>query len=228
MARSHRHPTDSNDVASGRRVVQLQLFPAATYTDAQVLRARRRSRLLRLKISLTVLACGLASAGIFAGSYASWTAQTTNPGNSVTAGTLTMSNSKSASAVFSGTNVKPGDTNSGTVTVANTGSLPMTVGLTQDTVSATGIEASLRWSLHDDTRNWCVWPSNSAGACGSLGVWNAAATLTSFAMPNSVGGAQWAAAESHTFTATWQLLASSANSDQGKAGSFRLVWDGIQ
>lgn len=172
------------------------------------------------------MAIGFATAGIVGGSFASWTAQTTNPGNAVTAGTLTMTNDKAAASVFSATNVKPGDTGSSTVTITNSGSIAMAVKLTQDTVTATGIETSLGLKVYDQQRNWCYWPSNTSGACASYGAWDASGTLAALPILNSTGGATWAASETHTFTISWQLSASSPNSDQGKTGSFRFVWDG--
>ncbi len=139
-----------------------------------------------------------------------------------------MGNNKNATSIFSASNVKPGDTGSSTVTIQNTGSLPMTVALTQDQMTATGIEASLRLSIHDDTRNWCVYPSDTSGACASRGNWDATSMLASFPLPATSGAAQWPAGQSHTFTLSWELVAASPNSDQGKTGSFRLVWDGTQ
>jgi uncharacterized repeat protein (TIGR01451 family)/predicted ribosomally synthesized peptide with SipW-like signal peptide len=175
---------------------------------------------------VTLLALGMATAGVMAGSYAAWTAQTNNPGNAVTAGTLGMTNSKSAASVFSASNVVPGDTGSDTVTVTNSGTVPMSVTLSQDAISATGIETSLGLKVHDDTRNWCYWPNTGAGACATYGAWDGSATLTNLALGATSGAAQWPAGEAHTFTISWQLSAASPNSDQGKAGSFRLVWDG--
>ncbi len=208
---------------------QLRLFEVPAPTGGRTRGRRRRSRRFTLlRAALSLVALGVATAGILSGSYAAWTAQTTNPGNTVTAGTLTMSNDKNAAAVFTATNVVPGATGSDTVTVTNTGSIPMTVQLTQDTLSASGIEASLRVSVHDDTRNWCVYPSNTAGACLTRGAWDATGTLANFPLPATDGSAQWPAGQVHTFTLSWELVASSPNSDQGKTGSFRLVWDGLQ
>jgi len=202
---------------------QLHLFelPASS--------SRRRTRRTSLRVVVTVLALGVATAGILTGSYAAWTAQTSNPLNSVASGTLTMSNDKAATSIFTASNVKPGDTGSNTVTVANTGSIPMSVKLTQDLVTSTGIEASLGLKVYDQTRNRCYWPVDQAGACPvAYGAWNATSSLTAKSLPNSSGGSQWASGESHTFTISWQLAATSPNSDQGKTGSFRFAWDGTQ
>lgn len=179
-----------------------------------------------MRLAVTALALGIATAGMIAGSFAAWTAQTSNPGNSVTAGTLTMSNNKDATSIFAATNVKPGDTGSNTVTVQNTGSVPLSASLTQDALSSSGIETSLGLKVHDDTRNWCYWPTNAAGACATFGAWNASGTLAGLALPATDGSAQWPAGQAHTFTISWQLALTSPNADQGKAGSFRFVWDG--
>jgi predicted ribosomally synthesized peptide with SipW-like signal peptide len=214
---------------------QLQLF------DAPVPRARRRaartqgragartrgahrvSRSARLWIS--TMAIGIATAGIIGGSFASWTAQTTNPGNAVTAGTLAMTNNKPAAAVFTATNVKPGDTGFNTVTITNSGNVAMAVKLTKDNVTTTGIEPSLGLQVYDQQRNWCYWPSNTSGTCATYGAWNT--SLANLPILSAAGGATWPSGElAHTFTISWQLSASSPNSDQGKTGSFRLVWDG--
>ncbi|MCW2926527.1 MAG: hypothetical protein JWM86_495 [Thermoleophilia bacterium] len=209
------------------RLEQLQLFdePAAPVPAVSVRRRRRRIR-GRARMAVTILGLGVATAGMVAGSFAAWTAQTTNPGNSVSTGTLGMTNDKPAASVFSATNVVPNQVGSSTVKITNSGNVPLSVKLTQDQLSASGVEASLRLSIHDDARDYCYWPTTGPGACATRGAWDASATLATLAIPNSTGGAQWASNEAHTFTLSWELLASSPNSDQGKTGSFRLVWNG--
>lgn len=213
-----------------RRSRSLPAEQLALFTIPASSRGRPGARRLGtpLRAAVTLVALGVATAGIMAGSFAAWTAQTANPGNQVAAGTLTMSNDKAATSVFTATDVKPGDTGSNTVTVQNTGSLPMSVRLTQDQLTTSGIEASLRLSIHDATRNWCVYPSNAAGACATRGAWDATASLTALPVAATSGAAQWPAGQAHTFTLSWELVATSPNSDQGKTGSFRLVWDGLQ
>ena len=142
------------------------------------------------KVAMSVLALGVASAAVVYGSFAAWTAQTTNPGNSVTTGTLTMTNSKNAAAVFTAaTNAKPGDTGGSTVTVTNTGSVAMsTVKLSQGSITNT-VGTDLQLKIHDDTTNRCIWPTQSAGACAGFGTWDASATLTNFNVQGTGGSA---------------------------------------
>lgn len=217
--RRRRHPTED----------QLQLFepPGLDWHSHAPVAWRRR-----LRIPLTLVALALATAGIVGGSFAAWTTQTNNAGNQVTAGTIAISNSKSGTSVFTASNVVPGDTGSNTVSITNAGTVPMGVRLTQDSITSTGIEASLRLRIYDQTRNWCYYPVSQAGACpgtggvdgDGYGAWNASLTAAPIAATD--GSAQWPAGQSHTFTVSWKLATSSPNSDQGKTGSFRLVWDG--
>lgn len=203
---------------------QLTLFtlPAAPPRGGRVRRPRTT-----LRVVLSILALGVATSGIVAGSFAAWTTQTVNGGNQVKAGTLTMTNSKNATALFSATNVKPGDTGSGTVVIKNTGTVAMRALLTQDQVTSSGIEDSLGLKIHDVTRNYCYWPVQQAGACpAAYGDFDADGAIAALPLAATSGAADWPAGEAHTFAISWTLAATSPNSDQGKTGSFRLIWDG--
>jgi hypothetical protein len=85
----------------------------------------------------TILAITTVAAVIAAGSIAlpatfgAFTAQTQNPNNTFTAGTLTMSNSRQGAYIISGSNIAPGDSGTFTVTVTNTGSLSATMSLAE-------------------------------------------------------------------------------------------------
>src|SRR5260221_1119388 len=77
---------------------------------------------------------------------ASFTATTTNPGNSFGSATLTMSNDKSAAAsLINLANLVPGDTANRTVTITNTGNVGMTY--------TAAISASANTLLWSDTTN---------------------------------------------------------------------------
>ena len=87
------------------------------------------------KRTLGVLALVLVAVGVAVGSGANFSASSANPSNTFTAGTLTMSNSKDAAAIFSASNWKPGDSANGMVDIANTGSLPGTFSLNRSALS---------------------------------------------------------------------------------------------
>ncbi len=86
--------------------------------------------------SLAALATVLVAVGITGASGASFTAQTANPSNTFTAGTLTMANSKNAAAIFtSSPNMRPGDTAAGTVDIKNSGTLSGAFKLSKGTLT---------------------------------------------------------------------------------------------
>ena len=70
-----------------------------------------RTKVLRAnpRRALAALATVLVAVGVTVASGASFTAQTANPSNTFTAGTLTMTNSKAGAAILTASNMKPGD-----------------------------------------------------------------------------------------------------------------------
>jgi spore coat-associated protein N len=77
----------------------------------------------RPRRTLGALATVLAAAGLTVASGADFTAQSANPSNTFSTGTLSMSNSADNAAVLTASNLRPGDSSTGTVDIANTGSL---------------------------------------------------------------------------------------------------------
>lgn len=168
------------------------------------------------KAALSVLALGAASAAVVFGSWAAWTAQTTNPNNQVATGTLSLTSDKPGTFLFQASDVTPGDSGSETVTVENDGSIPLDLSLTQTAADDNGISAALGLRIHDGTN--CVYPA-AAGACVAWGAWEAA-PLSALAQGSLAAGAD------RTYTVSWQLDSSSVNGDQGKTATFGLQWDG--
>jgi spore coat-associated protein N len=73
--------------------------------------------------ALGVLSALIAAVAVAVGSSASFTATSANPSNTFAAGTLTILNSREGLAVLTASNMRPGDSATGTVDVKNTGSL---------------------------------------------------------------------------------------------------------
>jgi len=92
------------------------------------------------------LLLGLGTIGLAAaltiGSGADFTSTSANPSNIFTAGTLTHSNSKAGAAILTGSNMRPGDTASGTVDIKNTGSLSGTFSLAKTVTADTTAPAN--------------------------------------------------------------------------------------
>lgn len=204
----------------------------------------------RKKLALSVLGLGAATAAVVFGSWASWTAQTTNPGNTVTAGTLTMANEDAGSTDIDGnpvlttnvTNIKPGDTDSDTVTLRNDGSVDMSsvqLSLSNAAGFSGDTENLLQYRIHDDTTDRCIKPTSAAGACSTWATWDNTANFANFTVltaggatdvwskdPDGPGGAS---GEAHTFTIEWQFTNGGASDidSMGDSATFDLTWDGV-
>jgi hypothetical protein len=87
----------------------------------------------RPKRTLGALALGLCAVGVAIGSGADFSAQTANPSNTFSAGSLSMDNSKNGAAIFSPTNMKPGGpAQTGILDIKNTGSIDGAFTLSRD------------------------------------------------------------------------------------------------
>src|SRR4051794_31587391 len=85
--------------------------------------------------ALAALATVLVAVGLTAASGANFNAQTANPSNTFTAGTLKMANSKNNAAILTASNLRPGDPpTTGTVDIQNTGTLSGPFVLSKGTV----------------------------------------------------------------------------------------------
>jgi hypothetical protein len=164
----------------------------------------RRTR--KILVPLTTI---LAAGAITIGSGASFTSHTENAANKYAAGTLTQSNSKAGSAIFNVSNLKPGDTVNGTVTIVNTGSLAASFSLTETATTSFAPASDLNLAVKDGST--VVY----SGPLGSLGT-------------KALGTAAWAAGESHTFTFSVTLSADAGNGQQGKSATATYAWDSIQ
>lgn len=199
------------------------------------------------KLALSVLGLGAATAAVVFGSWATWTAQTTNPGNTVTAGTLSLNNSRGVAQpvlTTSVSNIKPGATGSESATITNTGSVALAslrlslsnaAGFTGDT------ENLLQFRIHDDTTDRCIFPADAAGACSTWGTWDNTANFANFTLKEGAGagtvdpwspdpdGAGAGTGEAHTFTIDWRFTngASPDNDSQGDTATFDLTWDAV-
>src|SRR5205085_12703437 len=85
-----------------------------------------RSKALRAnpRKVLAALATVLVAVGVTVASGATFTAQTANPSNTFSAGTLSMTNSNAGAAILTASNMKPADpATKGTVVIKNTGTV---------------------------------------------------------------------------------------------------------
>lgn len=161
---------------------------------------------------LVPLATLLAAGAVAVGSGATFSSQTGNTISAVTAGTLTHTNSKDGGAVFDLTNLKPGDTLTGDLTLTNTGTLPAGFGLTEVSSTNGFSGAYLTLAVTNTTTDATVW----SGTFGALadGARTDLGTI--------------AAGEGNTFRFTVKLAQDAPNSEQGKTAGAVYQWDSVQ
>ena len=163
------------------------------------------------------LAVVLAAVGITVGSGANFTAHAANPANTFTAGTLTIGSS-AASALFNAPNMKPGDNVSGTVDIANTGSVPGTFTLSTSNPVDTG---ALLGQLDLKIEDCGLFNGSSAPNCtGTNVVYDAKANGV-----GTVSLGSFAASAKHRYKIDVTLPSSTTNAFQGKTASVEFDWD---
>jgi hypothetical protein len=158
----------------------------------------------RMMVLLTLAILVLTATALVASS-ASFTAQSANAGNVFTAGALSMTNDKAPGVILTLTNMKPGDSNYGDVTLSNTGSVAGAFTLTKNLVgtdpAAFGDELTMvvqeTQADHVTAIGAPVYtgPASGAISAASLGTWQpTGATQTHYyrvtvAWPATGGGA---------------------------------------
>ncbi len=171
---------------------------------------------------LVPLATAVAAGTLAVGSGATFSSETGNTISAVTAGTLKQTNSKADAAIFALTNIKPGDTVNGTVTLTNTGSLPAKFTVTESSsVNGFGNKAApnaavsnLSLSITDTASGATVYNGNFGDLVDGT--------------PVALGSSAWAKDEAHTYKFSVTLDPSAPNADQGKTASAVYTWNSVQ
>ena len=134
-------------------------------------------------------------------------ATTSNPGNSLSSGTLTMSNDHNGALVVTvASNMKPGDVACGKVIIKNTGSLPAQVEVSEPSVTGdSGFAGYLTMHIKQDgtlnadctiTGGTDVYPT---GAFNALGITKLNGSVAAPTPPAGSAVNDWPSLESHTF-----------------------------
>ena len=166
--------------------------------------------------TLGALAVVLAAVGITVGSGANFTASAANPGNVFATGTLSIGNTP-ATALFTSSGLKPGDTTTGTVDITNTGSLAGDFAL--KTSGATGYTALLG-QLDLVVADCGAW-TTSAPSCttGTTTVYSGKiSALTNQALGSYGSGVK------HRYKFSVTLPSSTDDTYQGKSAQVDFAW----
>jgi hypothetical protein len=210
--------------------------------------------ILKSKMTLAVAAAAgvsLVATVVIPRTLGFFDATTSNPGNSVASGTLTMSNDHNGALVVTvGSDMKPGDVACGLVTIKNTGSLPAQVELSQSAVVGGGAASFGRYLKMNVVQNGS-FSSGCTLAAGGTSVYNNSfdsLPITALTGSGTAGTGEaagdWNAAEQHAFaivvtfpnsgSATppaFPATPAAANADnayQNKTASATLSWYSTQ
>jgi hypothetical protein len=178
----------------------------------------------RPKRTLGALAAVLAAVGIAVGSGANFTATTSNPSNTFSAGSLSMSNSKDNAAILTASNLKPGDTTTGTVDIQNTGNLTGTFSLSRSALTDSDSVNPMSQKL-DLTVKDCGNFSAGTPTCDVGDPVKYTGTLA--AMTSSVALGSYAASDKHRYEFTVVFNSSAGNPYQGDSSTATFQWDAV-
>ena len=177
----------------------------ATQTPAgKPVRARKRI--------LVPLAGLLVASAIAVGSGANFVANSVNAANAFSTGTLQQSNSRPGQAIFNLSNLKPGDTLTGKVTITNSGTLQSNIKLSESAVNGFTTKSNLTLVITVAGSATPVWSGTFGALTGGAGV--------------DLGTFNAGEAREYTFAVT--LSPSAGNEEQGKTATATYTWDSTQ
>jgi predicted ribosomally synthesized peptide with SipW-like signal peptide len=169
---------------------------------------------------------GLAALGVFA----AFSSQTDNPGNNVTAGTVTLADNDSGTALYDIANAKPGSTQTSCIRVNYTGSLDADVKLfTPSTIGALGPHVTLK--IESGTQAVPVFPT-CVGFSAETTLFDAALSTFPTAYASGVSdypgivASKWVNNDAVVYRVTATLAANAPDTAQGNTtGSHILRWE---
>jgi hypothetical protein len=170
---------------------------------------------MRSRKVLVPLATLAAATAVAVGSGATFTTQTHNTISGVTAGNLKQTNSKADAALFNLSNIKPGDTVTGAVTITNSGSLQQKLTLSEGSIADSFTTGDLKLTVTDLTDSRSVYEGTFAG-------------MGTKSLLADDGTAVWGAGEAHAYRFVVTLASSAGNENQDKHAEAAFTWDGVQ
>jgi hypothetical protein len=162
-------------------------------------------------------------------SYSAFSSTTTNPSSNWAAGTVSLTDDDSNTAMFNASNLKPGSTGSKCIAVTSTGSLPSAVKLYGTSYSTTNnLAANLSITVDEGTGG--SFAGGCAGFTSSSQVYNG--TLAAFGAgktnySNGVGSWQptGSGSETKVYKITYTLSGSTPDTAQGGTAGIGFTWE---
>jgi hypothetical protein len=175
------------------------------------------------KVLRTIVVLGLVGALAAVGAFSAFSAQTDNPGNVVTAGTVDISDNDSGTAFYDMTLAKPGDAQERCFVVSYTGSLPAGVRMYRTgALGGLADDVNLRVRTGTGTAANCSdFVSGSTEYTGKLDGF-----AGSYAGASASGPAAWTNPTSVTYAVRAELDPSTPDTEQGAStGTHSFVWE---
>ena len=215
----------------------MRTLPPREGTDMRTRDDQRKTRRSTgLKLVLTGVVLGLI--GLVAGNatWSAFSATTSNDASSFVGGSVSLTDNDSGAAMFSLTNMKPADTDTGCIVVTFTGSLPSTVRL-YGTTTGTGLDpyldvvvtrGTVSSGSFDSCTNFTADATNYTGAGAGI-VYSG--TLQGYADnyaagpvdPTSGSPESWTNGEAHAYK--FQVTLQDNNNAQGKNATQQFTWE---
>jgi hypothetical protein len=174
------------------------------------------------RLALGALLTLLLAAGAVVGSGADFTASSANPANTFASGTLTIGNSKAATAVLSASNLRPGDpASTGLVDIQNTGSLSGTFTLSRGTVTDSDTANPMSAKLDVIVTDCGTFTGATPPVCGDGDdTTKYTGTLAAMGTSNALGS--YAANAQHRYRFSVALNSSAGNAYQGDSSTVQF------
>src|SRR5215204_6231064 len=174
---------------------------------------------------LGALSALIAAVAVAVGSSASFTASSANPSNTFAAGTLSILNSKEGLAVLTASDMKPGDSATGTVDVQNSGSLSGAFALSRSSISDSDATFPMSTKLDLVVKD-CGDFSSGTPTCDAGDPVKYSGTLN--AMSSNVALGSYATNEKHKYQFAATFNSSAGNVYQGDTSTATFTWDAVQ
>jgi len=181
------------------------------------------------RLALGALLTLLLAAAAVVGSGADFTASSANPANTFAAGTLSILNSKEGTAVLTATNLRPGNSSTGTVDIQNTGGLSGAFTLSRTAPVDSDAVNPLSSKLDLTVVDCGTFVGATAPTCGDgddvskYSAGTIAQMGTTGHLVTALG--TYAANEQHRYQFTVQLDSSAGNAYQGDNSSVEFDWN---
>lgn len=182
---------------------------------------------VRLTIAMALMALMVSSGMVYRASTAAFTATTTNPSDAWTAGSVSLTDDDTGSAMFSATGLTPSSTGSKCIVISYGGNVASTVSLYGTAVGALGAYVNLTIETGSGSTfaaaSCAGFVSGATIYSGTLAAFAAASTNFSTGVPTA--GSRWAPSSAATNVYKIAYTITDTNSAMGATVAATFTWE---